>query len=146
MRGARMGNSFIPPRPVEPLGVADREGQHVLEPPGAELLEEEQPAAEQPPRKKSASLFERITGQIRSRLQDDDDTFVAEPQGHSASEGTYYPHQQQPHSAQQQAMRAPQRAMPQNPAQGRLNIDSPSKPAEEENPLDIPAFLRRQSS
>jgi cell division protein FtsZ len=150
VRGARMGNSFIPPRPVEPTGGYSSYQSQVVVPPMNHMPEPV--VTEAPARKKSASLFERITGQIRSRLQDDDGDLAPAPQQASANEGTYYPHQApqaQPQMQQAQPqpeMRAPQRSVPQNPAQGRLNIDAPSRPAEEENPLDIPAFLRRQSS
>ena len=139
IRGARVGNSFIPPRPMEPAGGYPQQPQVaqpiVISPPAQA---QNQPAYV-PEKKKSASLFERITGQLRSRLQDDG--ALAEDAGvnqHTqAPAGMYYP---------QQDLRAPQR-VPQTPAQGRLNIDQPSRPAtEEENPLDIPAFLRRQSS
>ncbi len=148
VRGARMGNSFIPPRPVEPTGNYSNYQSQVVVPPMSRMPEPV--ITEAPARKKSASLFERITGQLRSRLQDDDDALAPAPQQAQPEQGTFYPHQQQPQmqqQPQQQEMRAPQRApVPQNPAQGRLNIDAPSRPAEEENPLDIPAFLRRQSS
>ncbi len=140
IRGARVGNSFIPPRPMEPAGGYPQQPQVaqpvVIVPPA----QAQNQAVYAPEKKKSASLFERITGQLRSRLQDDgalaEDTSVASPP-QATPAGMYYP---------QQDLRAPQR-VPQNPAQGRLNIDQPSRPAaEEENPLDIPAFLRRQSS
>ena len=95
----------------------------------------------QPEKKKSSTLFERITGQIRRFHEEvtdssDDLAPVQAPQ-QQQGQGMYYP---------QPDLRAQRQAAPQNPAQGRLNIDSPSRPAEEENPLDIPAFLRRQSS
>jgi cell division protein FtsZ len=149
MRGARVGGSFIPPQPMEPAGGYPQQPQ-VAQPvmqPAIQRGVAQQAAAPVPQqhyaeRKKSASLFERITGQLRSRLQDGHDLLedapqAQPPQPQKQAPGMYYP---------QQDLRAPQR-VPQNPAQGRLNIDAPARPAaEEENPLDIPAFLRRQSS
>lgn len=137
-RGARMGGAFIPPRPVEPAGGYAAQHTQAQMAAGPVYV----PEQEAPRRTKPASLFERITGQIRSRLHDEDETFSSPPQQdqQTPSQGTYYPHQ-----TQQADLRAPQR-VPQQPVQGRLNIDQPSRPAEEENPLDIPAFLRRQSS
>lgn len=145
MRGARMGAAFIPPQPMEPVGGYPQQPQMAQPIPVIipAPVQQQQIQPTQPEKKKSSSLFERITGQIRKFHDDvtaDDDLAVEAPQQAAPTQGTYYPHQQP-------QMRAPQRqAAPQNPAQGRLNIDSPSRPAEEENPLDIPAFLRRQSS
>ena len=140
MRGARMGAAFIPPRPMETAGGYPQQPQMAQPIPVIIPAPVQQQA--QTEKKKSSSLFERITGGIRRFHEDvtaEDDLAVDAPQ-QAQQQGTYYPHQRQD-------MRAPQRqAAPQNPAQGRLNIDSPSRPAEEENPLDIPAFLRRQSS
>lgn len=143
MRGARMGAAFIPPRPMEPAGGYPQQPQMAQPIPVIIPAPAQQQQQAQPEKKKSASLFERITGGIR-RFQEEvaaeDDLAVDVQQQAPVQQGTYYPHQQQPMRAQQRP------AAPQNPAQGRLNIDSPSRPAEEENPLDIPAFLRRQSS
>ena len=144
MRGARMGTSFIPPRPVEPAGGYPQQPQMSQPAPviiPAPAVQQQSAPAE---KKKSSSLFERITGQIR-RFQEEvsvEDDLMSD--NSQPSQGNYYPQAQQQRAPE---MRAPQRqAAPQNPAQGRLNIDAPSRPAEEENPLDIPAFLRRQSS
>ena len=141
MRGARMGAAFIPPRPMEPAGGYPQQPQ--MAQPAPVVIPT--PAPHVPEKKKSSSLFERITGGIR-RFHEEataEDDLIVQPQPQAQqqpqNQGTYYP-------APQPEMRAPQRSTPQNPAQGRLNIDSPSRPAEEENPLDIPAFLRRQSS
>lgn len=142
MRGARVGNSFIPPRPAEPVGGYAHQTAAVAPQPvmPEATVAPAQPQA-QPEKKRSASLFERITGQIR-RFHEDDGMIEQQPAVQAPapqSQGSFYP-------AGGVDLRAPQR-VPQQPAQGRLNIDQPSRPAgEEENPLDIPAFLRRQSS
>lgn len=76
-------------------------------------------------KKKSPSLFERVTGY---RRQDEDDNFMA-------------PQQAQPNSAPAEG------GQQTGPSQQQLNIDSPSaqRPNREDD-LDIPAFLRRQAS
>lgn len=86
-------------------------------------------------RKKSPSLFERITGGYRrGETRHEEDFSVREDEAPVDAVG----------------LRAPQRsAAPVSsgyPAQGRLNIDNPSAPRSEEDELDIPAFLRRQTS
>ncbi len=92
-------------------------------------------------RKKSPSLFERITGGYR-RMEATVESFAGQDadlgdvaQGSAPAAG----------SAGGLGLRAPQRTSP-VPAQGRLNIDAPSAPKSEEDELDIPAFLRRQTS
>jgi cell division protein FtsZ len=52
-----------------------------------------------------------------------------------------------PAPASSAGLRAAPRAAAPAPVQGRLNIDQPAAPAKQgEDELDIPAFLRRQTS
>ncbi|HPQ50685.1 MAG: cell division protein FtsZ [Alphaproteobacteria bacterium] len=189
-RGTRMGESFIPPQPVETEGgyVADayqqamspvsqqqkffhqRENvqvpaqpvapQHsVYEPQHQVQYQQQAPAQPQAQpkfdvpvqtRKKSPSLFERITGGYR-RVEAGIESFSG------VSEDGQFDGQQNAGGDVESTtgsssggmngglgLRAPQRTSP-VPAQGRLNIDSPSA-KQEEDELDIPAFLRRQTS
>ncbi|HNQ91720.1 MAG TPA: cell division protein FtsZ [Alphaproteobacteria bacterium] len=174
MRGMRMGESYIPPQAVEapvsgygadlyqqaaevapqpqpqrffhqaapvaaaPQSYAPQQPVYVPEAPQAPAYAEA-PAA----KKKSPSLFERITGGYR-RMEASIESFTGADEEGFQSEA---PVQQQPQSAPVGGLglRAPQRPVSASPAQGRLNIDSPSAKAEEDE-LDIPAFLRRQTS
>jgi cell division protein FtsZ len=93
-------------------------------------------AAAVPERKKTPSLFERITGTGRRDDQaGDDQGQQGGGQGESTGGGFH------------SGLRARTPA-PAAPSQGRLNIDSPSAPRPQggENDLDIPAFLRRQAN
>lgn len=189
MKGMRMGESYIPPQPVEapvtesygadmyqqaaaqPVGqpapqpMAQPQQSHSFgqqssgafhqrsaQQPQQPVMRPQQPVYEEPmapapaapsysggeaAKKKAPSLFERITGgyrrmeaSIESFTGSDDDGF-GEASSQQSSQGGL-------------GLRAPQRA-PSAPAQGRLNIDAPSQKAEEDE-LDIPAFLRRQTS
>lgn len=78
----------------------------------------------QQPRRRSPSLFERITGQCRGRGEEPlADEMPAQESG------------------------VQQQEAPQQPAQGRLNIESPGDSVQSgEDDLDIPAFLRRQAN
>lgn len=80
-------------------------------------------------RRRTPSLFERITGAYGShKAEGRTSTEVSEPSGGFHSD-----------------LRA-ERQMS-SPSQGQLNIDSPAAPkAEGEEDLDIPAFLRRQAN
>lgn len=171
MRGMRMGESYIPPQPVEAPASsygADlyQQAAEVSPQPQAQRFfhqREAAPVAMQPvqqpiqqpvyesqvpayvetsvAKKKSPSLFERITGGYR-RVEAHIESFTG---------GDEDGFQQSEVPAQQSApvgglgLRAPQRPVSSSPAQGRLNIDAPSTKAEEDE-LDIPAFLRRQTS
>lgn len=153
VRGTRMGDAYIPPQPMEVsgnIGYAAQVAQSpVQQAPVASPVyyqqEEVQPQAQQTPaRRKSPSLFERITSGYR-RVEASIESF-------STNEADDFGGQQQ---GQQQVQRNGQRVVPtvsapidqQQPAQGRLNIDAPSSAAKtEEDELDIPAFLRRQTS
>ncbi|MCB1530963.1 MAG: cell division protein FtsZ [Rhodospirillales bacterium] len=110
------GGQFVPPAPVR----APADSSLVLRPPvpGAHSAEH---------RKKTPSLFERITG-VRGHYAKGDEGDATETEAF--------------HSG----LRAER---PQNsPSQGQLGIDSPAAPKSEtkENDLDIPAFLRRQAN
>ncbi len=152
VRGTRMGDAYIPPQPMEvsgSVGYASQMAQNPVQqavaiamPPQQQEEQQQQPQAQQPQaRRKSPSLFERITSGYR-RVEASIESF-------STNEGDDFGGQQQA------TQRSGQRVVPtvsapiaqQQPAQGRLNIDLPSSPAKtEEDELDIPAFLRRQTS
>ena len=153
VRGTRMGDAYIPPQPVEvsgSVGYSSQVAQKPVQQAPIYFQEEEavqqqaQPQPQQSVRRKSPSLFERITSGYR-RVEASIESF-------STSESDDFGGQQQ---GQQPTQRTQQRYVPtvsapiaqQQPAQGRLNIDAPSSAAKtEEDELDIPAFLRRQTS
>lgn len=96
------------------------------------------PGAHAGERKKSPSLFERITGVGRS--DHSSETQYREDEGSSdtgaGSAGGF-------HSGLR-ANKAPENGAP---SQGQLNIDSPAAPSQKrDEDLDIPAFLRRQAN
>lgn len=169
MRGTRMGESYIPPQPVEvaggfhssdlytPQAVQPRSYQaqapQYVPAPQAPVYQSaamvdpvQAPAYQETPaaatRKKSPSLFERITsGYRRHEAPAEDfraDAPVETQDAGAAAAGQHY--------AGGLGLRAPQRSVASAPSQGRLNIDSPSAQKSEEDELDIPAFLRRQTS
>ncbi|MCB9982475.1 MAG: cell division protein FtsZ [Rhodospirillales bacterium] len=151
LRGTRYEGAFIPPKPAEAVDIAPSgaapyissfHGEHVPQEmvstatqaasaPGLKLNPPKQPNPEQ--RKRSPSLFERISGTVQEHLEG------MGGRGHEASQ------------RQRMAPTAGSGLRPmgqnQGPSQGSLNIDEPSKPggATDEN-LDIPAFLRRQAN
>jgi cell division protein FtsZ len=183
VRGQVVGNSFIPPRPVEiepsqistsqsyatamqtrsyaPVATASVPEAEMGFPP---VRESETPSAPQAPMKqevkKEMSLLDRIKGKIRraewtqdTRSNDEDFAPVSgQPQTASRkSSSLNMPlfSEQDPTAASQAGSnqaRINEVPIPAMPAQGRLNIDAPSKPALEESELDIPAFLRRQAN
>ncbi|PZP56654.1 MAG: cell division protein FtsZ [Micavibrio aeruginosavorus] len=137
-RGQRIQGAFIPPQPVE--SGRDRNESWAAPTatsfaPQAEI--QQAPIQTQAPeKKKSGSLFERITSGIRREIaaaRDYDDAMdqVAEAPQYEAPRAD---------------MRAAPRRAPDMPAQGRLNIDSPSGPSSGDPELEIPAFLRRQAN
>jgi cell division protein FtsZ len=164
-RGARVGGSYIPPQPMEagvgyhpqPVQVETsfRPATPAYQPQPAPAAVSpssyyEAPVYQQQPqpavapaapvaKKKGPTLFERITGQYR-RAEPVEEVYTPAPLAERAA-----PQMPVSDSA---ALRAPQRGGYQNPAQGRLNIDAPAAPARqgEQEELDIPAFLRRQTS
>lgn len=152
-RGTRMGDAYIPPQPVEVSGnhgYASQMSQQssAQAQPAPVYYAEEQYVPQQAPvqpqaRRKSPSLFERITSGYRRveasiesfSGQEGDDFGTAQQQG-----------QQRPQQRVVPTVSAPVTQAPVSPAQGRLNIDAPSAAKTEEDELDIPAFLRRQTS
>jgi cell division protein FtsZ len=97
------------------------------------------PGAHAAERKKSPSLFERITGvggfgQSSQEAQGSGETSQGS-QG-TGSAGSFH-----------SGMRAERAPQTQAPSQGQLNIDSPAASrAKSDEDLDIPAFLRRQAN
>jgi cell division protein FtsZ len=137
-RGARVGEAFIPPQPVEVMGgngyasqIAQSPAYQVQAQAPADYYETHQQPAPQA-RRKSPSLFERITSGYRR----------AEP--NTAQADDFLAPTEHPQARTQQRM-GPAVAQ-QQPAQGRLNIDVPAGSKADEDELDIPAFLRRQTS
>lgn len=161
MRGTRYKNAFIPPKPAD--GGKAGEGGYISNFHGAHIPESVPSAApaataptvqatapatpalnlnppklpNQQEKKRTPSLFERITGTVQEKIE----TFthkeeVAQPQSRVAPKPPMAP------SA------APQQSQLPPLSQGSLNIDAPSKPAAqgEEGEFDIPAFLRRQAN
>ena len=160
-RGTRMGEAYIPPQPVEvhaQNGYASQvmqqqtqayyQPEDVQQPVGQQPMAQ-QPQAQQPARKKSPSLFERITSGYR-RVEASIDSLSGSDHNDVFSGEGQAVQPQAPRSqrvAPAVSSSAPMAQQPvQQPAQGRLNIDGPSAPKAEEDELDIPAFLRRQTS
>jgi hypothetical protein len=126
----------------------------------APVRESETPSAPQAPVKKEMSLLDRIKGKIRraewtqDTRSNDEDFAPVSSQAQTAprkSSSLNMPlfSEQDPTAASQAGSnqaRMNEAPIPAMPAQGRLNIDAPSKPALEESELDIPAFLRRQAN
>ena len=149
MRGSRYKDSFIPPRPVDPEqedvaaitappramgfpGVQPRASSPAHTAPMALTLNPPKVAQGSHARKKTPSLFERITGTVQN---------VQQRMGMGEHTDEYAP---QPAAS---SSHKPE-SVPGRPAQGTLNIDAPAarprSAADEE--LDIPAFLRRQAN
>lgn len=128
-RGMRHGNTFIPPKPVDPRGTAgnpevdpfvEAEMDNSMRAPAKAAPKAEQPAAKTV--KKAPSLFERFTGQRRH------EDVVEETQ----------------QQVQQQPM-TPKTAPKADTRQPELSVEQGGK-TQEEDELDIPAFLRRQAN
>lgn len=150
LRGMLHEGHFIPPKPMIPepqdpvssyggaYAPAQQQGRgYNLSPPV--------PGAGQAERKKTPSLFERITSGVRrdhstQPRQSEPVQQAPADQGYGAAQvatGTGGFHN---------ALRATPRAS-ELPAQGQLNIDAPAATrAQAEGDLDIPAFLRRQAN
>lgn len=152
MRGTRYKDSFIPPKPAQPEFFAEQtETKPLLQQTGGmgmpapqssgagtasslQLNPPRQPA--QGERKKTPSLFERITGSLQHTVENAMGT--REEHAPRRSGGT-------PPSFHGNAGGG--QAVQKAPAQGSLNIESPAaKPKASEDELDIPAFLRRQAN
>lgn len=152
MRSQIYNGSFIPPNPVVPApqdevrqavpaptyapaqqSVAVKAEPEVPVEPQAQsgglVLRPPVPGATQAERKKTPSLFERITGAYREPEQQE-----TPQQSAQSGQGGFH-----------SGLRAERPLTA--PSQGQLNIDAPSaeRPKSEED-LDIPAFLRRQAN
>ena len=144
LRGTLHDGHFIPPKAVTPepqepsssytmggfIPQQTAQGYNLRPPvPGANAQADQ--------RKKTPSLFERITSGVRqaARQATEEETFTdATPQAATGTGGF--------HSSLRAAPRVSE-----NPAQGQLNIDAPAATrAAAEGDLDIPAFLRRQAN
>jgi len=156
MRGTRYNDSFIPPKPVEAAGVeaphiSNFGAAHVPETitttspmvtatpsssaPALKLNPPQQPSAD---KKRSPSLFERITGGVQEKIEEITGKGEAEQRERKTPAPQFMPSS----AAPQESRKAPPPL-----SQGSLNIDSPSKPAAQaDDELDIPAFLRRQAN
>ncbi len=143
LRGTLHEGSFIPPKPVMPepqenlsgFGASSYAAQQTAQQATGYNLRPPVPGASTAERKKTPSLFERITGVRRDQASVPDE--ASDPGSIEAATGT---------GGFQPGLRAMPR-IAENPAQGQLNIDAPaaSRPKGEEE-LDIPAFLRRQAN
>jgi hypothetical protein len=138
LRGQTVDNAFIPPKPMEAdmdvpengVGsyISGYNAQHVPEEKkesgaGLHLNPPAKPAVltNTQQQSRSPSLFERITGSVQHHIENlrDDGEMIKSNEAERTEK----------------------------PSQGRLNIDTPSKPAVKiDDELDIPAFLRRQAN
>lgn len=151
MRGTLHDGHFIPPKPVipEPQDMPVSGYGAAYQPQQPQQQQQAQgynlrppvPGAGQTERKKTPSLFERITSGVRrfegSQVEENVEGDVEGDSGNAqAATGTGGFHS---------GLRAAPR-MAENP-QGQLNIDAPAAArARNEDELDIPAFLRRQAN
>lgn len=142
MRGTRVDDAFIPPKPVDAraynpeISATPVEAQPSAPAPlaatapayranssgaasGSSLQLNPPKLPVQDEKKKSQSLFERLTGSVQQHLE-------------------------QLRESDEQAVKAKQ--TPSAPVQKSLNMESPSKPKAADDQLDIPAFLRRQAN
>ncbi len=137
VRGQRYHGSFIPPQPLE----SGRDRNEAWAAPTTNVyapqaeIQSAPVTTQAPEKKRSGSLFERITSGIRREIAAarESDELPEAPEA-------YY-EAPQPKAE----IRAPRRT-PEMPAQGRLNIDAPSGPPSGDPELEIPAFLRRQAN
>ncbi len=159
MRGTRYKDSFIPPAPVNAgpaPHISSFHGAHIPAAPQPSYspeavqqttdpsqmrtssgLQLNPPKLPTPEKKRSPSLFERISGTVQERIEGFTGRGEQESQPRRAPSPQYAP------SAQGMAPTRPAPAL----SQGSLNIESPSKPkAQSDDELDIPAFLRRQAN
>jgi len=156
MRGTRYNDSFIPPKPVEASGVeaphiTNFGAAHVPETTTAPIIQTTAPAASaapglklnppsqpSPEKKRSPSLFERITGSVQGKIDEMSGKSDAEQRERKEPAPQFMP---------SSAVAPQSRKAPPPLSQGSLNIDAPSKPASQgDDELDIPAFLRRQAN
>ena len=159
VRGARYQGAFIPPEPQESgrdhnasyqnwSGGTPHAQSTTTAYAQTEIRHDEQAyapateaAATSSSRRKSPSLFERITGGIRREINA---VRSASREELSFAEDGNASNAVEQNVRQPQSMQA--RKTPELPVQGRLNIDAPSAPASSDSELDIPAFLRRQAN
>ena len=152
LRGTLYKDSFIPPKPAEVSEgapscaapyISSFRGEHVPQAeqqqaaPSSSGLKLNPPKMPNPEHKKrSPSLFERISGTVQEHL---------EGMGGRSAHETFSRHRMAPTASGNAGLQPISKGH--GPSQGSLNIDSPSKPASgsDEN-LDIPAFLRRQAN
>ncbi len=150
LRGTLHEGHFIPPKaivpePQDPVSSYGMGGYGQPQQARGYNLTPPVPGAGQAERKKTPSLFERITSGVRREHAPrapesiDDGYGNAQQQMVMGTGGGF-------HTQQQSALRAMPRSA-ELPAQGQLNIDSPAatRPKGDEE-LDIPAFLRRQAN
>lgn len=150
LRGTLHDGHFIPPKavvpePQDPASNYQMGGFIPVQQPGQQgySLRPPVPGATQQQAtaiKKTPSLFERITSGVRHAArhieQQDDEGDTGSAQAATGTGGGGF------HAS----LRATPRPA-ESPAQGQLNIDSPSASrARSEEELDIPAFLRRQAN
>jgi cell division protein FtsZ len=98
------------------------------------------PGANTSERRKTPSLFERITGAYEAYKGDHSQQGESGGEASSGSQSSGGFHGGRMTGAQGNAMAA------EAPSQGKLNIESPHEPKANEDDLDIPAFLRRQAN
>ncbi len=99
------------------------------------------PGAHNAERRKTPSLFERITGAFDQYKEEREEREEASSQGSGSQDGSA--------SGSTGGFHAPRTGNAQAapaPSQGQLNIESPAAPKANEDDLDIPAFLRRQAN
>ena len=157
MRGTRYKDSFIPPKPAQPeffneavtqtkaaittpapamapqTSAPMNGGSEHVTAPSLQLNPPKLPTGGE--RKKTPSLFERITGSVQHTL---DAAMGREDQPQRRSAPSFHENQE---------VRKP--LTESSPAQGSLNIDAPAgapKAKSDDGELDIPAFLRRQAN
>ncbi len=146
LHGERYKGAFIPPRPVEFVDPAAEllvSSPQAYTPPAQQSyaqtttsrggLQLNPPKLPNPDRKRTPSLFERITGTVQQHLEGMREEVA--PRERAAP----------PRSQPSMGGGSP---LPQGPSQGRLNIDTPAaRPRTQvDEELDIPAFLRRQAN
>ncbi|MFA5593527.1 MAG: cell division protein FtsZ [Micavibrio sp.] len=149
LRGTLHDGHFIPPKavipePQDPAGGYGMGGGYTAPAQAGHgyHLRPPTPGAGQAERKKTPSLFERITSGVRHaarQIEMEEGAVADDYQGGTQRTGTGG-------GGFHNSLRAAPR-IAENPAQGQLNIDAPaaSRPKNEEE-LDIPAFLRRQAN
>lgn len=168
LRGTRYKDAFIPPAPMQgmqemteeasaPIMSAPVTSQPLSAPPkmvsqtvastpvtakpvGSSLQLNPPKMPTPTERKKTPSIFERISGSVKNTI----DGFIEEArQAENMELG------EAPTQGEQPKQQAPQTIRPSlgGPAQGSLNMDAPAAPAKDtQGELDIPAFLRRQAN